>query len=62
MGCIEGVCRVISICGLMWWKSRMKSSGGVGVFDPERQIPSVCAWYHLAIENVRQGVLGEYVG
>ena len=28
----------------------MQRSGGLGIFDPERQILSICAWYCLAIQ------------
>jgi hypothetical protein len=34
---------------------------GVGIFDPERQIPCACAQYCLAIEGAGRGVYREHM-
>ena len=39
-----------------------KDRAGVGVFDPERQIPSARVRYHLAIGIEGRGSYIDYVG
>ena len=34
-GCVEGVCRVILICGSMWWEAGIERSGIGGGFCPQ---------------------------